>query len=99
MDIRISGFLDLGISGFRFFQYLRIWGLRDLGILGFKNSWSKLLGLPAMVGRLREMAAFTTDGWLQTWRGYMDLVLAKLILNLQINLERRESRSAAVVGA
>ena len=58
-----------------------------------------VVGLPAMAGRLREMAAFTTDGWLQTWRGYMGLVLAKLILNLQINLERRESRSAAVVGA
>ena len=58
-----------------------------------------MLELPAMAGRLREMAAFTTDGWLQTWRGYMDLVLAKFTLNLEINLERRESRSAAVVGA
>ena len=49
-----------------------------------------------MAGRLREMAAFTTDGWLQTWRGYMDFFSwAKLILNL----ERRLSRSVAVVGA
>ena len=26
---------------------------------------SKVLGLPKMVGRLREIAEFTTDGWLQ----------------------------------
>ena len=38
---------------------------------------SKMLGLPAMAGRLREIAAFTTDGWLQRWKGYMDFVPAK----------------------
>ena len=28
---------------------------------------SKVLGLPKMAGRLREMAEFTTDGWLQRY--------------------------------
>jgi len=27
---------------------------------------SKVLGLPKMAGRLREMAEFTTDGWLES---------------------------------
>ena len=40
-----------------------------------------MLGLPAMAGRLREIAAFTTDGWLQRWKGYLDFVPAKLILS------------------
>ena len=29
------------------------------------SRWSRVLGLLKMVGRLREMAEFTTDGWLQ----------------------------------
>ena len=31
------------------------------------SRWSKVLGLPRMAGRLREMAEFTTDGCLQRW--------------------------------
>ena len=31
------------------------------------SRWSKVLGLPRMAGRLREIAEFTTDGWLQRW--------------------------------
>ena len=43
------------------------------------SRWSKVLGLPRMAGRLREIAEFTTDGWLQRW--VLHFALAELIWN------------------
>ena len=58
---------------------------------------SKVLGLPKMAGRLREMAEFTTDGWLQ--RCAFRSGKTNLESRFRLYLESRESRSVAVVGA